>query len=117
MTPEEQNSRQNQITASLFRQLYYSRMLNSEHEHFLKLTSESGIKNVLHRMKTTFHNGITQILSHLPIKSQKIIRDEMNVSEEKICAMCNVIERMSLLPEDKVLELEKDFTDLIQINY
>jgi hypothetical protein len=53
----------------------------------------------------------------LPIKSQKIIRDEMNVSEEKICAMCNVIERMALLPEDKVLELEKDFTDHIIVKY
>jgi hypothetical protein len=117
MTPEEQNSRQNQITASLFRQLYYAKMFNYEHEHFLKLTSESGIKNVLNRMKTTFHNGITQILSYLPWKSQQIIRDEMNVSDEKIRAMCNVIERMAFLPEEKVLELEQDFTELIQINY
>lgn len=117
MTPEEKTTRQNQITASLFRQLYYSKMFNYEHEHFLKLTSESGIKNVLHRMKTTFHNGINQILSYLPGKSQQIIREEMNVSDEKIRAMCNVIERMAFLPEDKVLELEQDFTSLIQINY
>ncbi len=35
---EQQEQLLNQLTASIFRQLYYSKMLNIEHEYYLKVT-------------------------------------------------------------------------------
>jgi hypothetical protein len=41
----------------------------------------------------------------------------MQNSDEKIRAVTSINERMFFLPIDKVLELEKDFTDLIKVKY
>lgn len=41
----------------------------------------------------------------------------MNESEEKIRAMANIIEKISLLDESDVLKLEDDFNEHIKIKY
>lgn len=114
---EQQEQLLNQLTASIFRQLYYSKMLNIEHEYYLKLTGNSGVKNVLHRLKTAYTTGVTQLLSYVGIESQKVIRAELESSDEKIRAVTSINERLFFLHTDKVLELEKDFTDLIKVKY
>ena len=114
---EHQEQHLNQLTASIFRQLYYSKMLNIEHEYYLKLTGNSGVKNVLHRLKTAYTTGVTQLLSYVGIESQKVIREEIERSDEKIRAVTSINERMFFLHTEKVLELEKDFTDLIKVKY
>ena len=114
---EQQEQHLNQLTASIFRQLYYSKMLNIEHEYYLKLTGNSGVKNVLHRLKTAYTTGVTQLLSYVGIESQKVIRAELESSDEKIRAVTSINERLFFLHTDKVLELEKDFTDLIKVKY
>jgi len=92
-------------------------MLNIEHEYYLKLTGNSGVKNVLHRLKTAYTTGVTQLLSYVGIESQKVIRAELESSDEKIRAVTSINERLFFLHTDKVLELEKDFTDLIKVKY
>jgi hypothetical protein len=92
-------------------------MLNIEHEYYLKLSGSSGVKNVLHRLKVAYTTGVTQLLSYVGIESQKVIRAEMQSSDEKIRAVTSINERLFFLPTDKVLELEKDFTDLIKVKY
>jgi hypothetical protein len=92
-------------------------MLNIEHDYYLKLSGSSGVKNVLHRLKVAYTTGVTQLLSYVGIESQKVIRAEMQSSDEKIRAVTSINERMFFLPTDKVLELEKDFTDLIKVKY
>ena len=114
---EQQQQHLNQLTASIFRQLYYSKMLNIEHEYYLKLTGNSGVKNVLHRLKTAYTTGVTQLLSYVGIESQKLIREEIESSDEKIRAVTSINELLFFLPTDKVLELEKDITDLIKVKY
>ena len=114
---EQQEQHLNQLTASIFRQLYYSKMLNIEHDYYLKLSGSSGVKNVLHRLKVAYTTGVNQLLSYVGIESQKVIRAEMQNSDEKIRAVTSINERLFFLPTDKVLELEKDFTDLIKVKY
>jgi len=114
---EQQEQHLNQLTASIFRQLYYSKMLNIEHEYYLKLTGNSGVKNVLHRLKTAYTTGVTQLLSYVGTESKKVIREEIEHSDEKIRAVTSINERLFFLHTDKVLELEKDFTDLIKVKY
>ena len=92
-------------------------MLNIEHEYYLKLSGSSGVKNVLHRLKVAYTTGVTQLLSYVGIESQNVIRAEMQNSDEKIRAVTSINERLFFLPTDKVLELEKDFTDLIKVKY
>ena len=92
-------------------------MLNIEHEYYLKLSGSSGVKNVLHRLKVAYTTGVTQLLSYVGIESQKVIRAEMQNSDEKIRAVTSINERLFFLPTEKVLELEKDFTDLIKVKY
>ena len=114
---EQQEKLLNQLTASIFRQLYYSKMLNIEHEYYLKLSGSSGVKNVLHRLKVAYTTGVNQLLSYVGIESQKVTRAEMQNSDEKIRAVTSINERLFFLPTEKVLELEKDFTDLIKVKY
>jgi len=114
---EQQEQLLNQLTASIFRQLYYSKMLNIEHDYYLKLTGNSGVKNVLHRLKMAYTTGVNQLLSYVGVESQNVIRAEMQNSDEKIRAVTSINERLFFLPIDKVLELEKDFTDLIKVKY
>ena len=114
---EQQEQLLNQLTASIFRQLYYSKMLNIEHDYYLKLSGSSGVKNVLHRLKVAYTTGVNQLLSYVGIESQKVIRAEMQTSDEKIRAVTSINERLFFLPTEKVLELEKDFTDLIKVKY
>jgi len=114
---EQHEQHLNQLTASIFRQLYYSKMLNIEHEYYLKLTGNSGVKNVLHRLKTAYTTGVTQLLSYVGTESKKVIREEIEHSDEKIRAVTSINERLFFLHTDKVLELEKDFTDLIKVKY
>ena len=92
-------------------------MLNIEHDYYLKLSGSSGVKNVLHRLKVAYTTGVTQLLSYVGIESQKVIRAEMQNSDEKIRAVTSINERLFFLPTEKVLELEKDFTDLIKVKY
>jgi hypothetical protein len=88
---QQQEQHLNQLTASIFRQLYYSKMLNIEHEYYLKLSGNSGVKNVLHRLKTAYHTGVTQLLSYVGIESQKVIRAEMQTSDEKIRVTLEIV--------------------------
>jgi hypothetical protein len=92
-------------------------MLNIEHDYYLKLTGNSGVKNVLHRLKMAYTTGVTQLLSYVGVESQKVIRAEMQNSDEKIRAVTSINERLFFLPTEKVLEVEKDFTDLIKVKY
>jgi hypothetical protein len=92
-------------------------MLNIEHDYYLKLSGSSGVKNVLHRLKVAYTTGVNQLLSYVGIESQNVIRAEMQNSDEKIRAVTSINERLFFLPTDKVLELEKDFTDLIKVKY
>lgn len=112
MTQEEQN----RISASFYRQMFYLRMLNIEHDYFLKNTGHSGIKNVLFRLKSGHNAAMNQLKSYLP-NSRKKVDEIMNESDEKIQAMANIIEKISMLETDLVLKLEDDFNELITVQY
>lgn len=107
---------QNQLSASLFRQLYYLQLAHFEHTYFVKSAVSSGIKNTLSRMMASHRNGITTILSMLPLSSH-IVRKDLEMSEEKIRAMSSIIERLAVMDEAQVLQLENDFVTAIQIQY
>ena len=92
-------------------------MLNIEHDYYLKLSRSSGVKNVLHALKVAYTTGVNQLLSYVGIESLKVIRAEIESSDEKIRAVTSINERLFFLPTEKVLELEKDFTDLIKVKY
>lgn len=106
----------NRISASFYRQMFFIRMLNIEHEYFLKMSKHSGIKNVLHRLKHAVTAGIEQLKAYLP-NSKDTYTQIMSESEEKISAMCNIIEKISMLDEATVLQLEKDFDEHVKVKY
>lgn len=112
MTQEEIN----RISASFYRQMFFIRMLNMEHEYFLKTAKHGGIKNVLHRLKHTVTTGIEQLKAYLP-NSKDSYNKVMAESDEKIMAMVNIIEKIAVLDEETVLQLEKDFDEHIKIKY
>lgn len=112
MTQEEQN----RLTASLFRQLYFARMMHVENEYFLKICSHSGIKNALKRMKDGYVNGLQTVKSYLPVSSKKVDA-ELKASDEKIQAMVNIFEKIAMLDEQQVLDLETTFDEMVKVVY
>lgn len=106
----------NRLSASLYRQMMYIKLLHLENEYFLKYPVSSGIKNTLKRMKDCYSGGINQIKSYLP-KSNQIFQKEIDMSEEKAMAISNIIERLYMLDDETVLKLEDDFADQIKIEY
>lgn len=106
----------NEMTASLFRQLYLARMMNKEHEYFLKFPLASGIKNVLKRMKDNYHVSLSQLKAYLP-KSKDKLDNELALSDEKLNALCNIFEKLSMLDEQQVVELESTFDEMITVKY
>lgn len=112
MNQEEQN----RVSASFYRQIFLIKMLSLEHEHFLKTAKHSGIKNVLFRLKNSVAGGLDQLLSYLP-NSRETFKTVMQQNDEKIIAMLSIIEKISMLDEETVLQLEKDFDEQVKIQY
>lgn len=100
----------NELTASFIRQLYFSKMLNKEHEHFLKFPAPSNVKNILKRLKDNYANGINQLGSALAVK-------ELNQSDEKLNALTNIFEKLAMMEEEDLLKLETTFDELIKVDY
>lgn len=112
MTQEEIN----QISASLYRMMFLVKMIETEQSYFLKYSRNGGIKNVLKRLKDSNEKGVEHLLSYMPNSKDKF-KSIMAESEEKINAMANIIEKLSMLDEDTVLKLEDDFNQHIKVVY
>lgn len=112
MTQEEIN----QLSMSFYRQMYFVKMLKMEQHYFLKQSKNGGVKQVLKRLSDSNDKGIEQLLSYMPNSRDTVIR-VMKESEEKIQAMVNIIEKISLLDEATVLQLEDDFNKHVTIKY
>lgn len=110
---QEQNNR---LSASFYRQMFYLKMMGVEQNFFLKIAKHSGVKNVLHRMKNSNASALEQLAAYMPNSRDKV-KEIMSESEEKIYAMANIIEKISMLDEETVLKLEKDFDEHIKIDY
>lgn len=106
----------NRLSASFYRQMFYLKMIEVEQDFFLKEAKHSGIKNALHRMKHSNASAVQQLLSYMPNSKDKVTAI-MNESEEKIHAMANIIEKISMLDEETVLKLETDFDNHVKIQY
>jgi seryl-tRNA synthetase len=112
MTQEEIN----QISASFYRMMFLVKMIETEQSYFLKYSRNGGIKNVLKRLKDSNEKGVEHLLSYMPNSKDKF-KSIMAESEEKINAMANIIEKLSMLDEDTVLKLEDDFNQHIKVVY
>lgn len=110
---EEQVNRQ---SASLYRQMYLMRMLHYEYDFFLKYPAPSGIKNALYRGKQTYNSVILQLRTAMPISREKLEK-ELNMSEEKIMALSNILEKLCALDEADVLALETEFENQVKVSY
>lgn len=102
--------------ASLCRQMFLSKMLNIESEYFAQYPVNSGVKQALLRMKNCYSNNLNDIKARMP-NSSGVFQEYLNNSDEKIHAIANIIEKLSLLEEDKVLALETEFNNLIKVDY
>lgn len=101
---------------SFYRQMYFVKMLKMEQQYFLKQSKNGGVKQVLKRLSDSNEKGIQALLYHIP-NSRETVNRVMQASEEKIQAMVNIIEKISLLDEETVLKLEDDFNKHVTIKY
>lgn len=107
---------ENELIASLLRQVFYARLLHIENAFFLKFPVNSGIKNTLKRMKDNYTNSLEQIKGYMPITNQ-YFQKQVDASEEKLNAIANIVEKLAMLDEETVLSLEKDFEEQVRIQY
>lgn len=106
----------NRISASFYRQMFYMKMMRIEQEYFLKQAKHSGIKNVLSRIRESNEKALDQLNAYMP-NSRENVKKIMNESEEKIHAMANIIEKLSVLDEEMLLALEDNFDQHIKVVY
>lgn len=105
----------NRLSASFYRQMFYLKMIAIEQEFFLKEAKHSGIKNVLYRLKNSNKSAIEQLNGYMP-ESKETVKRIIDESDEKIRAIANIIEKLSLLDEETVLQVETDL-EQIKIKY
>lgn len=105
----------NRIMRSLYTQVFYAKMMNTEVEFFLKFKFESGIKNTLKRMKDNYTNSINQIIGYMPKTNQQFLK-HIEVSEEKIADMALIMEKLTVMSDEEVAAVAKDFEG-IKVNY
>jgi hypothetical protein len=106
----------NKLTASVFRQLFLLKMLHTENHFFLKQPAPSGIKNALSRGCKAFEFTLNDLCNQLPLSREKL-KTEVKVSEEKILAISTILEKLSMLDESQVLEIENQFDKSFKIQY
>lgn len=116
MTEEEQR-KANQLTACYFRIALLSALINEEAAFFLPECGNSGIKASLKRMKDCFTNNVAAIESHLQPESLKLLRQQIDGSSEKKAAIGKILEKLAMLEEQQVLDIETDFDTQIKIKY
>lgn len=105
------------LSASLFRQMFYLRMMQIEQKFFLKQgKTPSGVKNVLKRLSDQNARGLSDVKANLP-QSGDIMARVLDCSEEKLQAMANIMERLAAMPEGDVLQIESQYVELIKISY
>lgn len=105
------------LTASLFRQSMYFRLLNQEYEFFATLYGDKRppkIKDILHRAKRNYNS--TMIDLRVSLSGGNAFTEELKQSDEKIQAIANIIEKLYVLDEETVLNLEADF-EHIKVSY
>jgi hypothetical protein len=105
----------NKLSASLYRQLFFMKMLEMEYQFFAKLPMPPKFKNIMYRGKNAFGNCANELKANLPTSHETISR-VMNENDEKINAMANIIEKLALLDTEHVLMIENDF-EAIQVKY
>jgi len=106
----------NELTASLFRQLYLMQMLMQENRHFLKTPAPSRLKNAMHRGANTYQNVVNEVRACLPLSGESVL-NELKGGEEKILALNAIFERLSALDEEQLLKFEEEIKSLITIKY
>lgn len=102
------------LTHSFFRQAFLMKLLNIEHSYFLKNCGNSGVKNVLLLMKKNYETNIPKLTGYLAPKSREIFNAHLLMSEEKITAIGNILEKLSLLDEAGVLQIESDLMNILK---
>jgi len=106
----------NKISASFYRFNFLLKMLDTEAKYMSQFSVQSGIKNILYRGKRNYYNMSLDLIPHLPNSAEKV-SDIMKTSEEKIAAIQNIIEKLSVLDEETVLEIEEQFEKLVKVQY
>jgi len=105
----------NKLSASLYRQLFYMKMLDMEYNFYAKLPMPPKFKGIMYRGKNAFANCTNELKANLPT-SHGTINRVLNENNEKINAMAVIIEKLSLLDTAQVLEIEQQF-EAITVNY
>mgnify|MGYP007071572329 CR=1 FL=1 len=112
MTTEQAN----RISASVFRQTFLLKMLQTENNFFLKQHAPSGVKNALNRGAKAYGHVLTDLRNALP-KGKDALTESLEQSEEKIFAMASILEKLSALPEKDVLQIEETFDKYFKVVY
>lgn len=113
MTPEQQS----RYAGLIFRTSFMLKMIDNEIQYYSQFkTAPSGIRNELHRLKTVYGKGIENLKSYMP-NSKKQFEEHLNSSEERISAMCNIIEKLAVLPEEDLYKIEDQFNNHVKIQY
>lgn len=107
---------QNRMSASLFRLIFLMKCMSYEFEFFIKFPLPSGIKNILFRANAVFGSIITDLKRHLP-NSKKQIDDQVIHSDNKIRAISTILEKLAVLDEETVLEIESSFDKQVIVKY
>ena len=106
----------NKLSASLFRMLMYLKLLQGEFAFFTGHALPSNVTGIIFRGKRNYENLITELTAILQKSGLTIIK-EVNASEEKRNAIANIVERLYMLEEKQVLDLEAEFEAMVLINY
>jgi hypothetical protein len=105
----------NQLSASVYRQLFLMKMLSVEYEFFAKFPLPSGIKNIMFRGKNGFNNCVNELKLSLPLSKGTVDR-VIHESDEKTRAMANIFEKLAVMTEEEVLAIETEM-EVIKVKY
>ncbi len=104
------------LTKAFFRMAFLMKMIQMDAEYFLKISNNSGVKNVLKLIKTCLQNNIPRLADNLAPDSKVVFNQQLNVSAEKINALHNMLTKMILLDEASMLALEIQMDEILKVN-
>lgn len=110
---EEQVKR---YSGCVFRMSFLLKMMDNEVSYFSQFKAPSGIKSEFVRLSKVYDAGMRNIVSYMP-NAKGVYMQHLDQSEERISAMCSILEKLALVDDKTLFKLEDDFNENVKVDY
>lgn len=107
------STQQEHINNAFFRIITLSKVIENDSAYFLPLCKNSGLKNILSRIKNSIISNVNSLTGTLSSESQKEVRKA--IREEKIASIQNILSRLVMMNEEDLGTLENQILQVTQV--